>query len=116
MIIAPAASGRSPLPADRYYHAIQRGTVTRKDLDELSPALPWRFLGQGHGCRLDMYWCWQRPPSVRARRGSEPPAHCRLVSDHDLFETVAVLNCTAGTLAATGGDGRDKIRGLQHGA
>ena len=26
--------------ADRYYNAIQRGTVTRKELDELAPALP----------------------------------------------------------------------------
>ena len=47
--------------------------------------------------------------AVRGDWTAEPPAHCRLVSDHDLFEIVVVLNCTAGTLAATGGDGRDKI-------
>src|SRR5207344_956068 len=36
--------------ADRYYHAIQRGTVSRKDLDELSPALP-SAIGRSSGER-----------------------------------------------------------------
>ena len=31
---------------------------------------------------------------VRLRETTEPPAHCRLVSDHDLFEIVASLDCT----------------------
>jgi hypothetical protein len=31
---------------------------------------------------------------VRLRKTTEPPAHCRLVSDHDLFEIVALLDCT----------------------
>jgi hypothetical protein len=30
---------------------------------------------------------------------AEPPAHCRLVSDHDLFETVAYLDFIAATAA-----------------
>ena len=57
--------------------------------------------------------------AVRGDWTAEPPAHCRLVSDHDLFETVVVLNCTAGTLAATGRrwEGHDlRVTGLQHGA
>src|ERR1035441_4009936 len=31
---------------------------------------------------------------VRLRETTDPPAHCRLVSDHDLFEIVASLDCT----------------------
>ena len=31
---------------------------------------------------------------VRLRETTEPPAHCRLVSDHDHFEIVALLDCT----------------------
>jgi hypothetical protein len=53
-------------------------------------------------------WCGQHPHSregapglhgavviVRDDLTAEPPAHCRLVSDHDLFEIVAYLDCTA---------------------
>ena len=53
-------------------------------------------------------WCGQHPHSregapglhgvvviVRDDLTAEPPAHCRLVSDHDLFEIVALLDCTA---------------------
>src|ERR1700689_363781 len=32
---------------------------------------------------------------VRGDLTAEPPAHCRLVSDHDLFEIVVLLDCTA---------------------
>jgi hypothetical protein len=53
-------------------------------------------------------WCGQHPHSregapglrgvvviVRDNLTTEPPAHCRLVSDHDLFEIVACVDCTA---------------------
>ena len=33
--------------------------------------------------------------AVRGDLTAEPPAHCRLVSDHDLFEIVVISNCTA---------------------
>ncbi|MGO9004180.1 MAG: hypothetical protein ACLQIQ_17400 [Beijerinckiaceae bacterium] len=36
---------------------------------------------------------------VRCDLTTDPPAHCRLVSDHDLFEIVAWLDCTV--LAST---------------
>jgi hypothetical protein len=52
-------------------------------------------------------WRGQRPPPVKGAPGlhgvlvivrgdltAEPPAHCRLVSDHDLFEIVVLLDCT----------------------
>ena len=32
---------------------------------------------------------------VRDDLTAEPPAHCRLVSDHDLFEIVVFVDCTA---------------------
>ena len=37
---------------------------------------------------------WRRV-IVRCDLTAEPPAHCRLVSDHDLFEIVVLLDCTA---------------------
>ena len=36
---------------------------------------------------------WRRV-IVRSDLTAEPPAHCRLVSDHDLFEIVVFVNCT----------------------
>ena len=67
-------------------------------------------------------WCWQRPVSRRVRRGymaslslcvddltAEPPAHCRLVSDHDLCEIVACSILSAQT-AAWRGEGGDSAR------
>jgi len=45
---------------------------------------------------------------VRGDLTTEPPAHCRLVSDHDLFEIVVISNCTAAnsaTAVVAGGDG-----------
>jgi hypothetical protein len=36
---------------------------------------------------------------VCLRKTTEPPAHCRLVSDHDLFEIVALLDCTVSMTA-----------------
>ena len=38
---------------------------------------------------------------VRIDLTTEPPAHCRLVSDHDLFEIVACLDFTASATAAS---------------
>jgi hypothetical protein len=54
--------------------------------------------------------------AVRGDWTAEPPAHCRLVSDHDLFETVVVLIVPPELWRQLGEDGRDKIRGSQQGA
>src|ERR1700733_12385920 len=40
---------------------------------------------------------------VRGDWTAEPPAHCRLVSDHDLFGIVVISNCSAVSPAATAG-------------
>jgi hypothetical protein len=37
---------------------------------------------------------------VRGDLTTEPPAHCRLVSDHDLFEIVVISHCTAAISAS----------------
>jgi hypothetical protein len=60
-------------------------------------------------------WCWQRPRSregapglhgvtviVRRDQTTEPPAHYRLVSGHDLFEMVALSDCTLAMCTADG--------------
>ena len=47
--------------------------------------------------------------NVRFDLTTEPPAHCRLVSGHDLFEMVASLNCTPalGCAGMASGETRD---------
>lgn len=47
---------------------------------------------------------------VRGDLTAEPPAHCRLVSDHDLFEIVALLDCTAPAVQKAGSEGRTIAR------
>ena len=56
-----------------------------------------RKLGSGAGSTHFLKGCagatWRRVV-VRDDLTTEPPAHCRLVSDHDLFKIVASLDCT----------------------
>ena len=68
------------------------------------------MVGREPACRAHLKWEVMRaaPSSREGRAGAtwrrvivrgdltaEPPAHCRLVSDHDLFEIVVLLDCTA---------------------
>jgi hypothetical protein len=46
---------------------------------------------------------WRRSHNVRRDRTTEPPAHYRLVSGHDLFEIVAFSDCTASHHRSSGG-------------
>jgi hypothetical protein len=50
-----------------------------------APSFPWEGAPGLHGVVV----------IVRIDLTAEPPAHCRLVSDHDLFEIVACFDCTA---------------------
>ena len=67
------------------------------------------MVGREPACRAHLRWEVTRaaPSSREGRAGAtwrrvivrsdltaEPPAHCRLVSDHDLFEIVVLLDCT----------------------